>query len=80
MHTLQRVRQEYEKEGALRGHIQPVEFATDKITLDIPMEGTSCTGWTISPLFPPVVCILDINVLFLAVIMSHKTKGYQEEC
>ena len=50
--------EEYERKQALPGHTQPVEFESDKITLNIPMEGVECTssdGWTISPLFPPVV-------------------------
>ena len=49
------VKEEYAQKQALLGHTQPVEFASDKITLNIPMEGTFSAGWTISPLFPPVV-------------------------
>ena len=57
MHA-QVVKDDYGQKGALLGHTQPVDFEVDRITLDIPMEGitcTSCAGWTISPLFPPVV-------------------------
>ena len=45
----------YEQKGALHGHSQPIGFQSDAITLDIPMEGITCTGWTILPRFPPVV-------------------------
>ena len=45
----------YARKGALPGHSQPIEFQSDDITLDIPMEGITLTRWTISPLFPPVV-------------------------
>ena len=59
------VKKEYGRKQALPGHTQSVEFESDKITLSIPMEGVECTssaGWTISPLFPPVVTSLDIDL------------------
>ena len=56
------VKKEYGRKQALPGHTQSVEFESDKITLSIPMEGTSSAGWTISPLFPPVVTSLDIDL------------------
>ena len=51
------MKKKYEQEGALPGHMQPIDFQSDSdtITLDIPMGGVVCTGWKILPLFPPVV-------------------------
>ena len=50
------VKKEYDREqrGAF-GPKQLVEFESDAITLDVPMEGISPNGWTITPLTHPVV-------------------------
>ena len=53
---------EYEKKGALPGPHQPVEFDSDMITLDIPIEGTTINGWTITPLMPPVVSSCEHHI------------------
>ena len=45
----------YSKKGAIPGPYQPVEFDSDMIMLDIPIEGTTIKGWTITPLVRPVV-------------------------
>ena len=56
------MREEYEKKGAVLGLHQPVDFESDMITLDIPMEGVSISGWKIIPLVHPVVsCELHGN-------------------
>ena len=52
---LQVVKEEYERKGAILGLHQPVEFESDTISLDIPMEGISIKGWKITPLIRPVV-------------------------
>ena len=41
--------------GATRSLHKPVEFESDAITLDIPVEGVTIKGWEIVPLVPPVV-------------------------
>ena len=46
---------EYSEKGALAGPHQPVEFESDMISLDIPMEGITIEGWKITPLIRPVV-------------------------
>ena len=45
----------YEGKGAILGLQQPVEFESDSIALDIPMEGIAINGWKITPLMRPVV-------------------------
>ena len=52
---MQIVKEEYERKGAIRGLHQPVEFESETITLNIPMEGMSTKGWTITALGAPVV-------------------------
>ena len=49
------MRDEYERKGAICGHHQLVEFESDSITLDIPMEGLTVKGWKITPLIRPRV-------------------------
>ena len=49
------VKEEYNKKGAVLGLHQPVDFESENITLDIPMEGITIDGWEISPLVRPVV-------------------------
>ena len=52
------VREEYEREGAVRGPHQPVEFVSEAIELDIPKEGITCSnGWKIIPLISPTVSL-----------------------
>ena len=54
-YLFQSVKEDYQEKQAQSGHTQPIEFQSDKITLDIPMTGVSSEGWKINPLFPPVV-------------------------
>ena len=51
------------KKNALPGPDQNVEFESDMISLDIPMEGLSIKGWKITPLIRPVVssCVHHIH-------------------
>ena len=49
------MKNEYEKKGAKPGLHQPLEFESDSITLDIPLEGITINGWIIIPLMRPVV-------------------------
>ena len=53
----------YEEKGAILGLQQPVEFESDTISLDIPLEGLSIKGWKITPLMRPVVssCVHHIH-------------------
>ena len=53
----------YEKEGAILGVHQLIEFEADAISLDIPMDGLSIQGWKITPLMRPVVssCVHHIH-------------------
>ena len=55
--TLQVVKQEYHQERqALVGPVQPVDFESDQIKLDIPPDGITIKGgWIITPLTAPVV-------------------------
>ena len=43
------------KNGAVLGLYQLVDFESDEVTLDIPLEGISIKGWKITPLMRPVV-------------------------
>ena len=43
MHA-QVVKDDYGQKGAQPGHAQPVDFELDRITLDIAMEGITCTS------------------------------------
>ena len=52
---MQVVKQEYKDEKAVLGLRQLVEFESEAISLDIPMEGISIKGWKITPLIRPVV-------------------------
>ena len=45
----------YDRTDAVLGLQQPVEFESDAISLDIPMEGITIKGWKITPLMRPVV-------------------------
>ena len=49
------IKNEYNEKGAQPGPHQVVEFESDMITLDIPMEGITKDGWKITPLMRPVV-------------------------
>lgn len=49
------VNEEYKRKGARPGPHQVIEFESDMITLDIPMEGITTDGWKITPLMRPVV-------------------------
>ena len=55
MFDVKAVKDEYIKQGALPGPHQVVEFESDAITLDIPLEGKTIKGWKITPLIRPVV-------------------------
>ena len=53
---MQIVKRHYNEEGTLAGPDQPVDFESDEIRLDIPMEETKINdNWTIVPLIDPVV-------------------------
>ena len=52
---MQVVKQEYKDEKAVLGLHQLVEFESDAISLDIPLEGITIKGWKITPLIRPVV-------------------------
>ena len=52
----------YNKEGALPGPHQLVEFESDMITLDIPTKGTTINGWKIIPLIRPVVSSCEYHI------------------
>ena len=49
------MKEEYAREGAIRDVHQPVEFESEAISLNIPLEGVSIKGWKITPLMRPVV-------------------------
>ena len=49
------VKEEYRRSGASRSLCRLVDFESDTITLDIPVEGITIKDWEISPLMPPVV-------------------------
>ena len=49
------MKDEYEKKGAVSGPYQPVDFESDTIALDIPIEGVAVSDWKITPLMRPVV-------------------------
>ena len=49
------VKEEYKKSGASLGLCRLVDFKSDTITLDIPVEGITIKGWAISPQMLPVV-------------------------
>ena len=53
--SMQVVNERYQDKQAQAGHSQPIEFESEQIELDIPMTGVTSGGWTIDPLFPPVV-------------------------
>ena len=52
---MQVVEEEYSKKHAHSGPDQSVEFESDMISLDIPMEGILIKSWKITPLIRPVV-------------------------
>ena len=53
----------YSERKAQAGPNQPVEFVTDEIRLDLPMEETKVNDmWTILPLIEPVVSDLYICI------------------
>ena len=72
------VEEEYSKKNALPGPDQNVEFESDMISLDIPMEGLSIKGWKITPLIRPVVSSC-VHHIILATNFAT-TAGDQEGC
>ena len=52
------VKEEYGNSKALLGLRQIIEFESDAVTLDIPMEGVASKGWSITPLVRPVVSLM----------------------
>ena len=52
------VKKEYGNSKALLGLHQIIEFESDAVTLDIPMEGVASKGWSITPLVRPVVSLM----------------------
>ena len=60
IHT-QLVEEEYKERGAECVLMVPVEFESDRITVDISLEGTVVGGgWKIQPFAPPVVSCLSV--------------------
>ena len=61
--NLQVVKKEYSPQrGAHEGPEYRIEFESDRITLDIPIEGIVLPeGWKIIPLITPVVCTCTCN-------------------
>ncbi len=54
---MQVIRKEFKKINAQPGPEQQILFESDKISLNIPMDGTKINGWKIIPLKPPVVSL-----------------------
>ena len=50
----QKIQQKYAARGATIGPDLPVEFESDRISLELPSENDD-DGWNVDPLFPPVV-------------------------
>ena len=65
-HVLQVVKKEYRQEQhALPGPDQPVDFESDQIEVDIPLDGVTLDGgWVITPLTAPVVSIANLTTHF----------------
>ena len=55
IYTFQVVKEKYKDENAVRGVFQLVEFDSDAITLDIPIDGVCINGWKITPQMYPMV-------------------------
>ena len=55
---VQVVKEEYKKYNALLGLRQLVEFESDAVMLDIPIQGIAVKGWKITPLIRPVVSLI----------------------
>ena len=55
------VKEKYEREGAICGLHQPLEFESDLIILNIPLNGITVKGWNITPLMRPVVRFMNIT-------------------
>ena len=51
----QGVKEEYERKGAILDLQKLVDFESDAITLDIPVEGIIVKDWEVTPKFLPVV-------------------------
>ena len=56
------VKGEYEKKGAISGPYQPVDFESDTIALDIPLEGITINDWNLTPLTRPIVSYSLIHI------------------
>ena len=52
---IQAVKEEYKNSKAMLGLRQVVEFESDAVMLDIPIEGIAVKSWKITPLIRPVV-------------------------
>ena len=63
---MQAINEQYLKRGFEFTTDQEIEFESDRITLDIPLNGlvTMNKGWKIVPLNPPLVYII-ITILLL---------------
>jgi len=48
--------------GAEVGADIELEFESDRVSLEIPLQGMTKKGWFIVPLVPPVVCMLYVFV------------------
>ena len=71
INLIQIVKEDYQEKQAQSGHTQPIDFESDKITLDIPMTGVSSEGWKINPLFPPVVSYKDKSRIFCQINVPY---------
>ena len=66
----------YESKGAIEGPDLLFEFESNKIELDIPMEGITIDGgWKINPHMNPVVYIIVLSDSFKHIIIQCHTKS-----
>ena len=59
IHT-QVVEKEFRRRGAELVLMQPIEFESDQITVDIQKEGIVRGGWKITPIIAPIVSCLSV--------------------
>ena len=71
------MKEEYAREGAIRDVHQPVEFESDVISLDIPMEGILIENRRITPLMRPVVSSCGHHIPSLATTSGDQEAGGQ---
>ena len=73
------MKREYERKDAELDSEMVIEFESDEIKVDVPLDDTSVKGgWKIAPNTPPIVChqyycmmmVLCIIILLLSYTMS----------